>query len=405
MEAQENLTHTRQTLEALFFSCPGSLVDLNVRRMRVDLRPALYIDPIIEDWDFDQGPLVLRMTPLLHLKRLALPAMPRLDVAPVAKSFLEHCPAIEALKVPYFGRSVDGIGSVIESLGELCPLVSDLTFPVGCSGEYMMRIIEVLPADRLRSVCSSYVSSLDKERTITALTRHSSALQRIELTQCTHVASAIIETILTTCGALEVFRVTGREDLGGISLSFVHALEREWVCTRIRHLQIDLSITPDGKSPEYIADPSKETWTADDHRHWDDLGRLYTRIGSLVHLEVLYLRSKVPKRQRQGEPMEQQQDDISLPSGACFPGLLALEDSSQGQIGYLAKLSGMTRLRELRGSFAWTNRDVQARLGEREVEWFVRHLPALRVATFMDVRGSDALRMLEVRRPGLMLRD
>ncbi|KAK3827166.1 MAG: hypothetical protein JOS17DRAFT_791941 [Linnemannia elongata] len=396
------VAHSTNTGGSLFL---GSLFDLNVRRIGVDLRPALYIDPVKEDWDFDQGPLVLRMSPLLHLKRLALPAMPRLDVAPVAKSFLEHCPAIESLEVPYFGSFINGIGFVIESLGELFPLVSDLTFPVGCSGEYLMRIIEVLPTDHLRSVCCSYVSGLDEERTITALNRHSSALRRIELTQCTHVANAIIETIMTTCSALEVFRVTGREDLGGISLSFAHAIEREWVCTRIRPLQIDLVITPDGKSPKYIADPSKETWTAEDRRHWDDLGQLYTRIGSLVRLEVLYLRSIVSKGWRQGQLMGQQEDDNSLPSGTCFPGLLALEDVSQGQIGYLARLSGLTRLKELRGSFAWTNRDVQARLGEREVEWFVKYLPALRVATFMDVGSSDALRMLKARRPGLMLCD
>lgn len=242
----------------------------------MDLRPTLRIDPVIEDWDFDQGPLVLRMTPLRRLKRLALPAMPRLDVAPVVKAFLEHYPAIDTLEMPYFGRFIDGIGSVIKALVELCFLVSDLSFPVACSGEYLMRIIEVIPADCVRGVCCLFFSSLDKERTINALTPHSFALRRVELTQCTHVASTIIEAVPTTCGTLEVFRVTSREDMGGISLSFAQTLEREWACTRIRHLQIDFIITPDGRNPEYIAGPSKETWTADDLCHWDDLGRLYT---------------------------------------------------------------------------------------------------------------------------------
>ncbi|KAG0069055.1 hypothetical protein BGZ89_003584, partial [Linnemannia elongata] len=56
--------------------------------------------------------------------------MPRLDVALVVKPFLEHYPAIDTLEMPDFGSFIDGIGSVIKTLVELCFLVSDLSFPV-----------------------------------------------------------------------------------------------------------------------------------------------------------------------------------------------------------------------------------------------------------------------------------
>ncbi|OAQ24797.1 hypothetical protein K457DRAFT_23715 [Linnemannia elongata AG-77] len=190
-------TNTRGSLQL-----PGLVGRLERAAHKSGLEADSMIDPAIEDWDFDQGPLVLRMTPLRRLKRLALPAMPRLDVAPVVKAFLEHYLAIDTLEVPYFGSFIDGIGSVIKASVEF----------------------------------------LDKERTINALNPHSSALRRVELTQCTHVASTIIETVPTTCGTLEVFRVTSREDMGGISLSFAQALEREWfVQESVTYRSISLS--------------------------------------------------------------------------------------------------------------------------------------------------------------------
>ena len=69
----------------------------------------------------------------------------------------------------------------------------------------------------------------------------------------------------------------------------------------------------------------------------------------------------------------------------CLAALLALEDPIEGfQIGHLSILGGLTKLRELRGSFVWTSRETSERLGEREVEWFVNHLPALRFAMFIN---------------------
>jgi hypothetical protein len=93
-----------------------------------------------------------------------------------------------------------------------------------------------------------------------------------------------------------------------------------------------------------------------------------------------------------------------------FPGLFALEDSVKSKIGHLSKWAGLVNLRELRGSVKWTVPLVLERIGKQEVDWFVKHMPALKVATFVlrnnngligvkQIRGY--LKILEEKRPEL----
>ncbi|OAQ24796.1 hypothetical protein K457DRAFT_23714 [Linnemannia elongata AG-77] len=70
----------------------------------------------------------------------------------------------------------------------------------------------------------------------------------------------------------------------------------------------------------------------------------------------------VPRKQLHGQSRGHPQDDTTLPSETYFPGLLELEDPNQGKIGYLARLLGLTRSRELRGLFAWTSRQSRSSL-------------------------------------------
>ncbi|KAF9130193.1 hypothetical protein BGW39_003375 [Mortierella sp. 14UC] len=168
-----------------------------------------------------------------------------------------------------------------------------------------------------------------------------------------------------------------------------HAIKNEWVCSRLRELEIAVKLTLDGREPEYMADTSKATWTEDDRRHWQDLGKFYRKIGSLVNVEILVLKAVGQFR----TPISHNQYRINYlnPSKTCLPGLLTLEDPAAGQIGYLTTLSGLNKLRDLRGSFVWTNQETIARLSEREVDWFVSHLPALKVATFIGDEDSGEL--------------
>ncbi|KAF8929369.1 hypothetical protein BGZ47_001093 [Haplosporangium gracile] len=286
---------TRREFETFFFSCPASLVRCHIANVLHNTWTADgNLDPIIDqDWDYDQGPLVLHTTPLRHLKSLRVPIMPRSEQASVLQSLIQHCPSLEHLQLPFFDNAAKGLQPVIESLAQQCPHISSLTFHSGCLGEYLPRIMELLPAQGLKALFFRHYHDSDSERMIAAISRHSTSLRRIELTHCTRVGSTVIQAVLTTCRTLEVFRVHGRQSqVTTVSISLAHAVEQDWVCKLLRELTIPVWITPDGRDSKYlIVDPSKESWTEDELRYWEDLGRLYTQIGSLTQLEVLNLKA------------------------------------------------------------------------------------------------------------------
>ncbi|KAG9063301.1 hypothetical protein KI688_004183 [Linnemannia hyalina] len=415
---------SRQMFETFFFSCPASLVRCHIANaLHKAWMPADYLDPVRgQDWDYDQGPLVLRATPLLHLRHLRVPPMPRQDLTSVLTSLMQHCPYLEDLHLPFLNNIADGLNPVIESIAQHCPQLSSLTFRSGCHGERLMLILELLPPQGLKTLFCRHYYDLASARLIAAFSRHSASLCQIELTHCAGLGSIVIQSVLTSCRVLEVFRVHGLKAHIRTSLQFHHAIEHDWVCKDLRELTLPVYITPHGRDPQYLYiynnhHPSKALWTEHDLRHWEELGRFYAQIGSLTRLEVLNLKAI-------GAYVEF--TDFLSPFETCLPGLLALEDPSSatdGQIGHLSKLAGLTKLRELRGSFVWTNKEAAVRIGEREVDWFATHLPALRIATFVarvdeeedkissftrsesDYRRIEGLcQLLESRRPELKIR-
>lgn len=350
---QSNYSLTRQALESFFFSCPISLVHFKVTNKIHGPRIYLSLNPVAGDWDYGHGPLVLRDEPLLRLKSLALPLIPRELMATVYRSLLEHCPALETLELPHLEQLSDDMMFVIASLSDLCPHISDLTFPEDCHAEHLMTVLDSLPAQQLRSLHCRGIDDQNPKPMIATWTLHSTTLKRIELTGCVCVKSTVIQAALTTCRSLQVFKAIGHGDLSKICLKIGHAIEYPWVCAKIRELEIAVWVTHDGEYPTYLRDQSKATWTDTNHQHWKDLGKFYTQIGLLTQLEVLELKSLGLRH-----PVASI-SSYSRPSfGTCFPGLLALDDPTSGKIGYLSKLSGLTKLRELRGSFVWSNLDI-----------------------------------------------
>ncbi|KAG0290280.1 hypothetical protein BGZ96_006281 [Linnemannia gamsii] len=224
---QGNYSLNRQALESFFSSCPTSLVRFKVTNSNGP-SIVLSLHQVAGDWDYGQGPLVLRDEPLLCLKSQAVPLMPReLMAPPVYRSLLEHCPALETLELPHLGQLSDDMMIVIASLSDLCPHISDLSFLEDCLAEQLMTVLESLPAQQLR--------------------------------RCICVKSTVIQAALTTCGNLEVFKAIGHGDLTNICLKFAHAIEYPWVCTRIRELEIVVWVTYNGRHPEYMKDQSKSS--------------------------------------------------------------------------------------------------------------------------------------------------
>ncbi|KAF9124439.1 hypothetical protein BG015_005089 [Linnemannia schmuckeri] len=385
---------TRQDYETLFLSCPSSLVELSLA-YKVDGPGSVRVSvPVTGDWDFDQGPLVLRETPLHHLVYLVLPESSALDMAPVIRTIFGHSPALESIQLPRF--DFYDIPSIIKAITEFCPHLSHMSFPQGGRDYKITGLLEGFPVQRLRSLNCSFLVDPDSKSMLATWTRHSTTMRRIECTNMRGFSSSIIKGALTTCEALETFKVTGSQ--GGIYLTLGDAVESEWVCKRLQVLDVIVLINANERSPKFTTDPSKETWTEDDHRKWEVLGKLYSQIGSLTELQVLDLQTVSHHYQ-------------PVPSSeAVFPGLFALEDLESGKIGHLSKLSGLTKLRVLRGSVRWTIPEVMERLGKREVDWFVDHLPALREATFILQNNNgmigarpirQLLRTLEKKRPEL----
>lgn len=400
LRTQSGHSLTRDAFESLFYTCPASLVDLKITCHISGETVRHSRDPVVGDWDYDQGPLVLRDTPLLHLKSLDIPVMPLRDLAHVYGTVLGQCPALESLELPILAQLTDDMLFVIASISELCPRISTLSFPEGCSAEYVTMVLEALPEQQLKNLFYRSYNDPDPEPMIATWTQHSMTLRRIDFTHTTRILSSVIQAALTTCVGLEILHVTCRTGSEKVCLIFANAIESEWVCKRLRELVLNVWITSSGKNPAYMGDPTKATWTEENRRHWEDLGKFYSQIGSLTRLEVLDLQA-VGKIDPPSE-LNTHREHFLSPTETCLPGLLALEDAEKGKIGYLGKLAGLTRLQELRGSVVWTQRDNLAMIGEKEVDWFVNHLPSLEMATF-EKRFNSLLQTLQARRPRLRL--
>ncbi|KAF9539629.1 hypothetical protein EC957_005184 [Mortierella hygrophila] len=408
-----------QAFDALFSSCPRSLVEFSFRAEVEYLGGDTNLTPDEDDWDFDQLPLVPSTEPFHCLTRLEFPKMrsmgstQALFIVPI----LMLCPALETLDLPAI-KDAQTIKFISMALSVVCPLVTDMSLVSNASvregGEDVMGIMQqISPGHRLRDIylISCFDNALPST-TAAGFLQHAESLRRIELRNSRLLKSATIQTILVSCQGLEHLKIEENVSSNDCALHLEDATLAEWRCTRIRYLELTIAFTPDGRDPKYFAaDPTMATWTEEDHHHWDLMDRLYTQIGALSKLVVLKLKAAGVPRQAHTLRSRQRGDNFKE---TCLPGLLSLEDPTSGKIGFLSRLSGLTKLRELRGSLFWTNKEVLARTGEREVEWFVNHLPALRrmvllfhPGLFDAVQGEEELpwviEELRRRRPGLLL--
>jgi hypothetical protein len=386
--------NTFQVFKLLLLSCPGSLAEFSMRGA-IDMgHGKLDMDPEYSSWDYDQGPLVLRHEPLHHLTTLELP-WAELEggyPAPFLCSVLEHCPAIKRLVLPsiYDKAVADAVAQTMRS--PLRSPITDLEFPFSrYNNQATFMTIMAHGQEQCLQRLDVMSFSDDSSRTLSfaAFLRHSESLREIKLTECWDLKSTTLQAILVSCRALESFTVqkTGitRVFAAKVALSLTDAVETEWSCTRIRHLSLTVSLTPDGRDPAYLSDPTMSTWTEQDHQHWKMLDVFYTQIGSLKELQFLNLEAAGSHSSNEQEVPT----DIYF-RDTCLPGLLALEDPGTGQIGYLSRWSGLKKLRQICGSFSLTNKEATARMSEREVDWFVNHMPALRWVALLTVPLNEA---------------
>ncbi|KAF9133210.1 hypothetical protein BGW39_010321 [Mortierella sp. 14UC] len=359
------LSHPKWVIEMLFFSCPASLVEFTLSGEIGEVMEDMDMDPKQSDWDLDQGLLALRQEPLYHLKAIELP---RVDIevaslAPLFCSILEQCPAVEKLTLPFL-RDLKAMHAISKTVGDCCPSISDLVVPSSWhnkNDEALMAVTGGIQVQRLERIrIGWFLDQPSSNLSAAVFARHSDTLRQIEFFNCRRIFSNTIQVILVTCRALEILKVqkSSIENSRRNCLMLEAAVLKEWVCTRIRNLAIIVEFAPDGRGPKYLNDPTKATWTEEDHHHYRMLDKFYTQIGSLTQLEVLTMQASGfntlhCKRSHGKIPFRE----------TCLPGLLALEDEVTGQIGFLSRWAGLRKLRDLRGSFSVTTKEAVARMG------------------------------------------
>ncbi|KAK3847907.1 MAG: hypothetical protein J3R72DRAFT_431045 [Linnemannia gamsii] len=391
-----------QVIRMLFFSCPCSLVEFTLSGTLDIEKRDMNLDPEESEWDYDQGPLVLRQEPLHHLKSIKLPLVENQGEysAHFLHAIFQHCPALENLTLPSLGEQA-GVQDVPQVIGDCCPGITDLTIPLPLevenedpsiplpmevNSEIFMNIMERIQAQRLKNLrVHKLFDMASSPLSDVAFARHSKTLRQIEFLGCQQIHASTFKSIFESCCALEVL-IASDNYRRGIAYDLDEKSEiNEWACTRLRHLVLTVFLTSDGRDPKYLADPTMATWTEKDRNHWRMLDTFYTRIGSLKELQVLTLRAA-------GTELKYGWRLGDLPfREACLPGLLALEDTANGKIGFLSKWEGLTKLREVRGSFSVLTKEVSARMGKREVDWLATHLPALRLISLWKSGYTQSL--------------
>ncbi|KAG0238450.1 hypothetical protein B0O80DRAFT_499806 [Mortierella sp. GBAus27b] len=216
----------------------------------------------------------------------------------------------------------------------------------GCAG---LRSFHGLDFDNL-----VFSSGLDPVLTV-LIQHHARTLVEVELLNCGCVDSEDIQSILTTCNNLRIFRVEPHEGFS-VWVSFREATLKEWTCCDLTVLQLRLNwmlSVLDGKSNGGIME--------------DTAQRLYAQIGRLVKLEELGL--------------GHDKSDVTLGSGEAYTTGLTLDH------GWLSELAGLKRLRSFQmGGYFWRS------MGQLEVEFMDTNWPRLeRIAVACDNLEDEVL--------------
>ncbi|KAF9912065.1 hypothetical protein EC991_001011 [Linnemannia zychae] len=300
---------------------------------------------------YQDMPVVPRcQEPLYNLKKLVAWGMEHMTVSEIISVF-DHCPNIDRLKVPSvsFGITSPELDKLARSISDRCPRLRTLAVLEDLDGPLLARLMDVMPTNQLEAV-----------------------------------------------------KINTFEYLG-IDLETT------------RHLVSD---------PYYInRGPQSFVLDAQEQEVFNKLEKFYRQIGGLVELEDLDLRAvkynpKYDRVDEQGQELVLDNQSVDEQSHTnAFPGLLSLPSSSSPTStnwpGYLDLLSGWTKLKTFRGSIRLDVGPNVVAVGEKEIEWFVEHWPALeRVAFFRDEKKrktgkaspAGLLRLREAR-PSLMLWD
>jgi hypothetical protein len=418
-------------VELLFFSLPVSIEAVSLRSSKVEdslTGPSSEIqDTELSGLLGERRALGRRRVPLDRLRRL-LVEFGRWEDTRMLYTFLQDCPALERFSPPCWEQEeFRPISSAIaQAAAKHCPHLRELdTCGVGT-----LDIVGALPQHSITTIRNSDIFGTEfVSPTLMLLsTTHYNSLTEVRIEETLHVPRSGVQAILWTCVALEHFIVKGP---ACPSTRLRHLTEKEWVCARLKTLEITIDMRQD-VLPINVREPMP---TIHDFT-WTMLRKLYRQLGALRDIEVLNLGIKAKtmewldengrERVKSSSPLgtagsakngdffsaafefddvwsadefesvkftkRDQNFAIAMGADASFPGLLSLGDETTGRPGYLSWLGGLTKLKQLRGHVQTTTTETTKTVGQRELEWMVQHWPQLEVVELLpaleDRRGG-----------------
>ncbi|KAG0080314.1 hypothetical protein BGZ90_012753 [Linnemannia elongata] len=412
----------------IFFSCSPSLtlfrvdVDHQARRILLVVPPA-HSNNSVE-------PFMLRQDPLPQLTVWHGSGADFMNADSIC-SILEHCGSIAHLEVP-FVQEPQNYSRIAKCIADNCPHLKHLGDPrryYDKPGEFVGKVLAAVAENSLESF---YINGFedDQPRLGPAILRHSGSLTSIEFFNCESVSSATILSILVSCVALKVFIVD--ETLGvseNIGLYLADVASQPWVLASLQILQLEIKIgdLDTLRNPLYSR-PAPVVLTEEETGWMPQLGKFYHQIGVLKELEKLELKVAIngfpnivnADMEDDDEDVveyevnagDEGDDDNDLNSDAdyfsyqdaSFPGWLSLGNAGKGWPGYLETLAGLTKLKELKGSFGAMTRETRRTMGARELAWFADHLPmSEEVQFFREGVKRHSFRWLKKERPNLKM--
>ncbi|KAK5808492.1 hypothetical protein F5H01DRAFT_352200 [Linnemannia elongata] len=337
--------------------------------------------------------------PMPLLRSLQLPDKPEVGYTDEFCPVLENCPALEALVLPTVGQRPFNLNKLLCIIKDQRLRLKRITVDYPRKHDELHDIpgsvIDILDEHTLEALDISFF----KEGPYTCLTskllRHSESLCDLTFDAVKSLYSTTILDLLCNCRALKKLVVRSGGDISvdnsddiqclqDISLAITHAVAKPWVCLHLSHLEIPVML-------DWVAfTPTSGRFH--DWRHtqgdsnWETLRKFYRQIGRLHQLEILDLKacSVYPSSAASGATSS----DITLPGMLLLPftpkpSLLHPPKNQNITPGFLDLLSGLTRLRELRGSVRVDVPVMRLTMRLDTYRWMARHWPLLKVAEFL----------------------
>lgn len=352
----------------------------------------------------EEGGVEIPRRPMPLLRSLRMPDMPEMGYTDEFCPVLENCPALEALVLPTIGQRPFNLNKLLNTIKDQCMQLKRITVDYPTKHDPFHEtpgsVIDILNQHTLEAFNISYF----KEGPYTCLTsklfRHSETLCDLTFDAVKSLYSTTILDVLCTCRALKKFVVRSGGDtneshlddiqfLQDISLAITHAIAKPWVCLGLMHLEIPVML-------DWLAYTPPSSASSDwfhDWRHtqggsnWETLRKFYHQIGRLHQMEILDLKACLVYLN--SAPSGVTWSHITLPGMLLMPftpkpSLLPPSRNQNITPGFLNLLSGLTKLRELRGSVRLDLPVMMSTMRLDSYRWMARHWPMLKKADFLQ---------------------